>query len=54
MGADVGREPGRILHHLAPVLGAQPGIVVHALDAVVDGAHRPALRDRRRKVRVVG
>ena len=35
MGADLGIEQSGIAHHLLPVLGAKPGVVVNPLDAVM-------------------
>ncbi len=47
VGADVGGEHGRVVHHLAPVAGAQPSVVVRSADAVVGRRHRPPFGDRR-------
>src|SRR4029079_9529493 len=51
MGADRGIENGRVTHHLLPVRGAQPGVIVLADDAMMSvgegtarGAGRPAGR----------
>ena len=46
IGADVGPERGRIAHHLLPIRGAQPSVIVHALDAVVKVAWRAGFRPR--------
>ncbi len=53
MGADLRIEHRGIAHHRLPVVGAQPGVVVHALDAVMGltptgGGRRAARRARRR------
>ena len=34
IGADLGLEHGGVAHHLLPVVGAQPSVIVDQLDAV--------------------
>jgi hypothetical protein len=47
IGANIGGERLRLTHHLLPVFGAQPGIVIGALLLVMGGGLRPTLRDWR-------
>ena len=47
IGADVGRQHRGVVHHLLPVVGAQPGVVVGPRETVGDGGQRPARRGRR-------
>ena len=47
MGADICRQQRRVAHHVAPVLGLQPGIVVVPANAVMDGLSRPFFGARR-------
>ena len=48
IGPDLGLENGGIVHHLLPVVGPEPGVVVGAGDAVMDSRDRPPDRDRGR------
>jgi hypothetical protein len=50
MGADRRIEHGGVPEHLLPIVGAQPGIIVYALDAVMRVGDRPLLGRRRYEV----
>ena len=49
VGTDLRCQQRRVAHDLLPVVGAQPGIFVDQLDAVLDAEDRPALGGWRRE-----
>jgi hypothetical protein len=49
VGADLGVQHRRVAHHLLPVVGSQPGVLVDKFDAVLDGKLGPARRDGRQR-----
>ncbi len=54
IGADVGSQRRRLAHHLLPVVGSEPGIVVSAGDAEMRRGNRSLLGKRRPRAAAAG